>query len=630
MPAVTADTTTLPRLPERQPGSRDRAGPFGHDRTRRGSKARASPSAGPSPASTWPTSTRSSTWTRWARSTTRRTSRRGTDWHPHRGFETVTYIIDGTFQHQDSHGGGGVIANGATQWMTAGGGILHIETPPEELVISGGLFHGVQLWVNLPPEDKMTAPRYQNLDADQVTLVSSPDGGALAAPDRRRRRRLPRARDRRTRRSSWPTPPSRPAPASRCPWPADFNALAYVLAGDGSVGRRAPPGRERPAGGVRGRRRRVTVDGRRRRRAARGPAARRPADPRAGRRLRPVRHEHQGRAGPGRRGLQRRTPRHHPGRRPASIPSPLTGAGWTHADCLGPRRGRRAGAARLPRDGGAHPGRRSRGVRPDAVAHRSPSPRRADRRSLVRGDGARSSPARSPSCRCSPSHATIGTSTSLGSTALCRALAAHLTARVASGEERHVMDPVLAAIRSRRVVRAMTAEPVARATIEAILDAGRWASTAGNRHLQRFVATDHPGTLRVLRMVAPGMIQRPTAAITVCIDRASSFRLRVPAERHRPVRRRRDGHGDDDARRPRPGHRRRTGELLQPGRRPGGARPPGGLEPRADHLPRTPCADPAGWDGAEPRPQLARPHEVGAGGLTGAGVVVLSPGGTAR
>ena len=104
---------------------------------------------------------------------------RGTDWHPHRGFETVTYIIDGTFQHQDSHGGGGVITNGATQWMTAGGGILHIETPPEELVVSGGLFHGVQLWVNLPAKDKMTAPRYQNLEGDQVTLLSSADGGAL-------------------------------------------------------------------------------------------------------------------------------------------------------------------------------------------------------------------------------------------------------------------------------------------------------------------------------------------------------------------------------------------------------------------------------------------------------------------
>src|ERR687894_1778586 len=104
---------------------------------------------------------------------------RGTSWHPHRGFETVTYMLDGTMQHQDSHGGGGVIADGATQWMTAGAGILHIETPPEELVVSGGLFHGLQLWVNLPGKDKMIAPRYQNLEGDEVTLLSSPDGGAL-------------------------------------------------------------------------------------------------------------------------------------------------------------------------------------------------------------------------------------------------------------------------------------------------------------------------------------------------------------------------------------------------------------------------------------------------------------------
>src|SRR5205807_607459 len=104
---------------------------------------------------------------------------RGTDWHPHRGFETVTYIIDGTFQHQDSNGGGGLITDGATQWMTAGGGILHIETPPEELVVSGGLFHGLQLWVNLPSADKMAAPRYQSLEGEQAALLASEDGGAL-------------------------------------------------------------------------------------------------------------------------------------------------------------------------------------------------------------------------------------------------------------------------------------------------------------------------------------------------------------------------------------------------------------------------------------------------------------------
>ena len=99
--------------------------------------------------------------------------------HPHRGFETVTYIMDGAFQHQDSHGGGGFIKDGATQWMTAGGGILHIETPPVELVRSGGTFHGVQLWVNLPGHQKMTDPAYQNLEGGDVTLLSSDDGGAL-------------------------------------------------------------------------------------------------------------------------------------------------------------------------------------------------------------------------------------------------------------------------------------------------------------------------------------------------------------------------------------------------------------------------------------------------------------------
>src|SRR5947199_6843635 len=90
---------------------------------------------------------------------------RGTDWHPHRGFETVTYMLDGTFQHQDSHGGGGLITDGATQWMTAGGGILHIETPPEALVVAGGLFHGFQLWVNLPAAHKLRPPGYQALEA---------------------------------------------------------------------------------------------------------------------------------------------------------------------------------------------------------------------------------------------------------------------------------------------------------------------------------------------------------------------------------------------------------------------------------------------------------------------------------
>src|SRR4030081_2016647 len=104
---------------------------------------------------------------------------KGTSWQPLRGFETVTYMIDGTSEHRDSNGGGGVITNGDTQWMTAGAGILHIEEPPEDLVVSGGLFHGIQLWVNLPRAQKWAQPRYQDLRAGQARLLASPDGGAL-------------------------------------------------------------------------------------------------------------------------------------------------------------------------------------------------------------------------------------------------------------------------------------------------------------------------------------------------------------------------------------------------------------------------------------------------------------------
>jgi redox-sensitive bicupin YhaK (pirin superfamily) len=165
---------------------------------------------------------------------------KGTAWHPHRGFETVTYMIDGTFQHQDSIGGGGLITNGSTQWMTAGGGILHIERPPDQLIASGGLFHGVQLWVNLPAVDKMIAPRYQDLEAEGVELVTSPDGGALVriiAGDVAGHRGP----------GSTHTPISlvhatvAPGAALTLPWPSEFNALVYVLSGSGSVGAEGRP-----------------------------------------------------------------------------------------------------------------------------------------------------------------------------------------------------------------------------------------------------------------------------------------------------------------------------------------------------------------------------------------------------
>ena len=165
---------------------------------------------------------------------------KGTPWHPHRGFETVTYMIDGAFEHADSNGGGGLITNGDTQWMTAGSGILHIEKPPEALVASGGLFHGFQLWVNLPAIQKWAAPRYQDIRAREVALVSSPDGGSLvrviagevaghAGPG--------------STYSPMTLVHATLSPGARLglPWRPDYNALLYVMAGQGTVGAEGRP-----------------------------------------------------------------------------------------------------------------------------------------------------------------------------------------------------------------------------------------------------------------------------------------------------------------------------------------------------------------------------------------------------
>jgi redox-sensitive bicupin YhaK (pirin superfamily) len=160
---------------------------------------------------------------------------KGTPWHPHRGFETVTYMIDGTFLHQDSIGGGGVIQNGATQWMTAGSGILHIERPPDALIDSGGLFHGVQLWVNLPSKLKMTNPRYQDIEAESVTLLTNEHGdaiirviaGSLGGIDGPGSTHTPIAISHVS---------LLPGAQLSLPWNPSYNALTYVLAGDGTVG----------------------------------------------------------------------------------------------------------------------------------------------------------------------------------------------------------------------------------------------------------------------------------------------------------------------------------------------------------------------------------------------------------
>ena len=167
---------------------------------------------------------------------------KGTPWHPHRGFETVTYMIDGEMAHQDSNGGGGLISNGDTQWMTAGSGILHIETPPEALVMSGGLFHGFQLWVNLPRDKKWAPPRYQDIRGAKVGLLSSPDGGALVRVIAGALPGVDVAGPGSTYTPITLAHATLQADASlTLPWQPDFNALVYALAGTGSVGAEGRP-----------------------------------------------------------------------------------------------------------------------------------------------------------------------------------------------------------------------------------------------------------------------------------------------------------------------------------------------------------------------------------------------------
>jgi quercetin 2,3-dioxygenase len=155
--------------------------------------------------------------------------------HPHRGFETVTYLLDGGFEHRDSSGGGGVLRAGDTQWMTAGAGLVHREMPTPEMQRDGGLMHGLQLWVNLPRSDKFAPPRYQDITGEKLTLVRSDDGRALvrlvagdlgghAGP------------------GSTHTPivyahaTLEPGARLSLAWPDVFNALVYVLEGSVQVG----------------------------------------------------------------------------------------------------------------------------------------------------------------------------------------------------------------------------------------------------------------------------------------------------------------------------------------------------------------------------------------------------------
>jgi redox-sensitive bicupin YhaK (pirin superfamily) len=168
---------------------------------------------------------------------------RGAPWHPHRGIETVSYILDGEIAHHDTNGGGGVIGDGDTQWMTAGGGILHDELPTERMFRTGGPSHGVQLWVNLPHPLKMTTPRYQSITGDALRLLTSDDGGALIRLVAGDLAGFTGPGDTHTP-ISYAHVTLAPGAQLSVPWNPAFSAFAYVLTGRGASGPEGHPLRD--------------------------------------------------------------------------------------------------------------------------------------------------------------------------------------------------------------------------------------------------------------------------------------------------------------------------------------------------------------------------------------------------
>jgi len=159
---------------------------------------------------------------------------KGAPWHPHRGFETVTYVMDGEIAHHDSNGGGGVIGDGDTQWMTAGAGILHDEVPTDLVLNNGGWQHGIQLWVNLPSTLKFAQPRYQAITKNNLSLATSADGGALIRVIAGDIAGIKGP-------GSTHTPVAiahvtlEPGARLEMPWQSDFNLLMYQLLGNSLI-----------------------------------------------------------------------------------------------------------------------------------------------------------------------------------------------------------------------------------------------------------------------------------------------------------------------------------------------------------------------------------------------------------
>jgi quercetin 2,3-dioxygenase len=159
----------------------------------------------------------------------------GAPWHPHRGFETVTYVLDGELSHHDTNGGGGVIREGDTQWMTAGRGILHDELPTERMYKQGGPGHFVQLWVNLPASLKFTPARYQAIKGEDLKLITSDDGATLIRIIAGNVGEFEGPGVTHTP-ITYAHATLSPGSEAKIPWNPRFNAMAYVLTGRGYAG----------------------------------------------------------------------------------------------------------------------------------------------------------------------------------------------------------------------------------------------------------------------------------------------------------------------------------------------------------------------------------------------------------
>jgi redox-sensitive bicupin YhaK (pirin superfamily) len=155
--------------------------------------------------------------------------------HPHRGFETVTYMLSGEFEHKDSRGHAGQLGPGDVQWMTAGAGVVHSEMPSAAFDRAGGRLHGFQLWVNLPKRDKMMKPRYQEIPSSQIPKATSTDGlvtvNVIAGEALGRQAvietRIP---------IMYLHYQIQPGGSVTQPVPRDYNGFAYVIDGEGKFG----------------------------------------------------------------------------------------------------------------------------------------------------------------------------------------------------------------------------------------------------------------------------------------------------------------------------------------------------------------------------------------------------------